>query len=71
VAATGLLLYNLPHVARRYQPRRPQIWRLTARESIPDKWSRIEESLYRRKGLGVSDHLLGEDELAKPVIPEN
>jgi hypothetical protein len=71
VAATGLLLYNLPHVARRYQPRRPQIWRLTARESIPDKWSRIEESLYRRKGLGVSDDLLGEEELAKPVIPEN
>src|SRR5207244_1466928 len=71
VAATGFLLYNLPHVAKRYQPRRPQIWRLTARESIPEKWSRIEESLYRRKGLRVSDHLLGEEELARPVIPEN
>jgi hypothetical protein len=71
VAATGLLLYNLPHVARRYQAHRPQIWRLTARESIPEKWSRVEESLYRRKGLRVSDHLLGEEELARPVIPEN
>jgi len=71
VAATGLLLYNLPHVAKRYQARRPQIWRLTARESIPEKWSRVEESLYRRKGLRVSDHLLGEEELRKPVIPEN
>ena len=71
VAATGLLLYNLPHVARRYQSRRPQIWRLTARESIPEKWSRVEESLYRRKGLRVSDHLLGEEELGKPVIAEN
>src|SRR5205807_10477201 len=34
VAATGLLLYNPPQVAKRYQPHRHQIWRLTARESI-------------------------------------
>jgi hypothetical protein len=33
VAATGLLLYNLPHVAKRYQPRRAQIWRRSGRAS--------------------------------------
>jgi hypothetical protein len=70
IAATGLLLYHLPHVAKRYQARRPQIWRLTARESIPEKRSRVEDSLYRRKGLRVSDHLLAEEELGNPVIPE-
>ena len=50
VAATGLLLYNLPHVARRYQARRPQIWRLTARESIPEKWSRCWATSRLRMG---------------------
>jgi hypothetical protein len=71
VVATGLLLYNLPHVAKRYQARRPQIWRLTARESIPEKWSRMEDSLYRGKGLRVSGYALGEAELQRPVISDD
>jgi hypothetical protein len=53
------------------QARRPQIWRLTAWETVPEKWSRVEESLYPWKGLRVSDHLLGEEERGKPVTPEN
>lgn len=68
VAATGLLLYNLPHIARRYQPRRPQVWRLTARESVPEKWGSVEERLYLRKGLRVSDYLLSAEDLGRPVL---
>jgi hypothetical protein len=69
VLATGLLLYNLPHIAKRYRPEKLQVWKLRSAESKPERWGHLVESLHARKGYRVDEYLLPEEELLRPVLP--
>jgi hypothetical protein len=48
VTATGLLLFHLRFVARRYRPDRPQIWHLAARDKPPQKIPELIADLEQR-----------------------
>jgi hypothetical protein len=48
VRASGLLLVHLPDVAKRYQRRRPQIWRLGTVESRPLQFSEHKKQVEAR-----------------------
>lgn len=48
VRASGLLLVHLPDIAKRFERRRPQIWRLGTVESRPLKFSEHRQQVMDR-----------------------
>ncbi len=45
IAASGLVLAHVARIARRHDPRRPQVWRLSAPERQPQGTRELKESI--------------------------
>ena len=68
LVATGLLLTHLGRVARRHQPRAPQVWLLRAPDRGPERFQELKTSTEARTGLKVADFRLTRKQLQASVV---
>lgn len=68
--ATGLLLTQLSHVAKRHDPTKPQIWFLNVAERLPKDFAKHVASVEKHASIKVASLRLSQAELNEPVLRE-
>jgi hypothetical protein len=66
--ASGLLLTQLPWIAKRFVPYKPQLWRLRATERPPVKLANHRQLVEDRSGVRIIDYRLTNTELQTPLL---
>jgi hypothetical protein len=68
VVASGLLLTNLPDIAKRHRSNQPQVWILRHAERRPTPMGKLKEEVERRSGLRVNDFRVSRAVLQEPLL---
>lgn len=66
--ATGLLLSQLPHIAKRHDPTKPQVWFLKVSERQPRRFHEHVASVEKRSSVRIASLRMTQAELNQPVL---
>lgn len=68
--ATGLLLTQIPHVVKRHDPRKSQVWLLKTTERQPKDFAKHMDTVEKHSSVKLASLRLSQIELSQPVLQE-